>query len=72
MGPGYAVTLAGLVAGIGLTALGAWRTGKPYEPGRLGWVPWPLVMMLGVVLILVMIGHLITLTTGVHFEGRRR
>ena len=45
---------------------------RPYEPGRLPLIPYAAVQFIGVVVILLMLAHLITIWTGTPFVGRSR
>jgi O-antigen/teichoic acid export membrane protein len=67
------ITLFG--AGLGLAvlvvALAAWRERKPYQPGRLWVIPWRAVMALGLLAVLVLGAHLVSLLSGHPLAGRR-
>lgn len=62
---------AGLAAAVLVVALAAWFERKPYQPGRLWAVPWRAVMALGLLAVLVLGAHLISLLSGHPLAGRR-
>jgi hypothetical protein len=64
-------TLALLVLGLAIAGRGWWRLEHPPDLPKVSLVPPALVMGLGVILVILMIAHLITLETGVPFVGRR-
>lgn len=64
-------TLILLAAGLLVIGVSAWQVRRPYEPGRLPWVPWTAILFLGLLVSIVMAAHLITLVTGEPFRGRR-
>lgn len=64
------VTLIILCAALGATGAAAWLQRRPYQPGNPPLIPYGLVQFLGIVVAVVMLGHLVTLMTGQPFKGR--
>lgn len=58
--------LAGMAAGWA-----NWRSRKPYVPGNPPLIPYGAVQFVGILVIMLMVAHLLTLLTGKPFTGRR-
>lgn len=65
-------TIAVLVAAALAFAWANWRARKPTEMGQSPFVPYLLVQFIAIIIALLVLAHLITLTTGVPFTGRGR
>ena len=65
-------TLIILSVGILMAAYGFWKGRQPYEPMNLPLIPNTFFLFVGLVIVFLMLAHLITLTTGEPFKGRRR
>jgi hypothetical protein len=60
--PGFALTIALALAGLGVTAFAAWRHGLPPNPAKgPRMIPWMLILLTGATLTLVMVVHLVNL-----------
>jgi uncharacterized iron-regulated membrane protein len=64
-------TLVLLFGGIGLAGLSLWQERRPREIGALRF-PATLGLAAGIILIVLALGHLVTLETGRAFTGRRQ
>jgi hypothetical protein len=66
-------TLIGLIAAAGVFAWANWRQRKERDniPGEVSLLPLTLIQMAAVVAVVVFVAHLISLATGVPFQGRR-
>lgn len=53
-----------------IVAVAAWQDRKPYQPGQLWRVPWRAVMALGILAVLILGAHGISLMTGHPITGR--
>ena len=61
-GPGYALTLALLAAGLGVGALAYWRHDRPPDPAKgPRMIPWMLIVLTAAAWTLVMLVHLVNL-----------
>jgi ABC-type xylose transport system permease subunit len=65
-------TLIGMAAAAAIFAWANWRQRKERDrtPGDVSLVPLTLIQMAAVVAVVVLVGHLISLATGVPFQGR--
>ena len=63
-------TLYLLALGVVMFGFANWRSRRPYQPGNLPLIPDTALQFVGVVIVIVMAAHLITLITGVPFAGR--
>lgn len=63
-------TIAALTAALGVAGLAVWRDRRPPDLGRPWRMPWKAVMALALLVVLVMLGHLVTLLSGRPFGGR--
>jgi uncharacterized membrane protein YidH (DUF202 family) len=63
-------TLIGLVISAAVFGWANWQQRREREPSDVSLIPFTLIQMVGVVAIVVMAGHLISLLTGVPFRGR--
>lgn len=60
--PGFALTIALGLAGLGVTAFAAWRHGLPPDPAKgPRMIPWMLIVLVGATMTLVMVVHLVNL-----------
>ena len=53
-----------------LFAYAYWQDKREREPGEVSLIPLPLLQIFAVVVCIVMLGHLVTLVSGVPFKGR--
>jgi len=63
------VTLAILVAGLGLFGFAAWRARQPADPMRPRMVNYTMVQMAAILIVLLMAAHVATFM-GIHTGGR--
>ena len=49
-----------------------WRSRQPYVPGQPPLIPYGAIQFVGLLIVILMAAHLITLGTGEPFRGRRR
>ena len=63
-------TVALLLAGLALTALGRWQEARPRELGQVRLVPTVAILAVGVLLAVLAAAHLVTLLTGIPLHGR--
>jgi hypothetical protein len=65
-------TLISLAAAAGVFGWANWRQRKERDniPGDVSLIPFTLIQMAAVVAVVVLAGHLISLATGVTFQGR--
>jgi len=64
------VTLVLLTIAFCVTAVANILSRRPHRPGRIWTLPYNGIQFVGLVVILMMCAHLITLTTGKPFAGR--
>lgn len=64
------LTLTILGIAIAITVFANVMERRPWEPGRIRWVPWHAIQFMGILAIILMCAHLITLLTGQPFVGR--
>ena len=69
---GLAATLSLLALGVTVGGFCLWYERRPKELGDVRYFPATIVLTLSVVAVLLALAHLVTLLTGVPFEGRRR
>ena len=63
------LTIMGIAAAV--TAFCNYMSRRPYEPGKLPWIPYNGLQFIGLIVIFLMAAHVITLVTGKPFTGRR-
>lgn len=60
--PGFVLTIALALFGLGVSAFAAWRHGLPPNPAKgPRMIPWILILLIGATLTLVMLVHLVNL-----------
>lgn len=64
------VTVSILIVSFAIAAFSNYKTRRPYEPGKLPWIPYTAVQFVAILVFVLMLGHLITLWTGTPFIGR--
>ncbi len=64
-------TLIVLALGLALTGFANFMSRRPSEPGRLRLVPYTGLQFVGLLVVVLMLAHLVTLLTGTPLEGRR-
>jgi hypothetical protein len=64
------VTLILLVAGIAVFAGANYMSRRPVIPGNPSLVPWTALQFVGLVVVILMLAHLVTLLSGTPLEGR--
>lgn len=64
------VTLSILAVAVAATGWANWRQRRPRVPGDVPLAPYTLIQFVGVLVVILMLGHLITLLTGKPFTGR--
>lgn len=64
------VTIAVLAVALVIAALANYKSRRPLELGKVQWIPYLGVQFAAILVVVLMIGHLITLLTGQPFTGR--
>lgn len=64
-------TLIVLGVAVVLGGFANWRSRKPYVPGKPPLLPYAMVQYLAILVVILMLGHMISLITGEPFKGRR-
>ncbi|MFW6027897.1 MAG: hypothetical protein ACOC91_03730 [bacterium] len=54
-------TLVLLAVSVAIGALARWRSGRPVEPGKVGLVPWTLILVICGVLAVLAVGNLMAI-----------
>ncbi len=66
------VTLAILAVAVVVVGFSNYMSRKPAEPGKVRWIPYVGVQFLGILVVVLMVAHLISLVTGQPLVGRMR
>ena len=64
------LTIAILAAGFAIFSGANYMSRRPTEPGEPKLVPWTALQFLGLLVIILMLAHLVTLLSGTPLEGR--
>jgi hypothetical protein len=64
------VTLIILACGLALAGFANFMSRRPTEPGRPRLVPYTGLQFVGLLLVILMLAHLVTLLTGTPLQGR--
>lgn len=65
------LTLVLLAAALTLVGLANWRERQPRQLDKTPLISYPLVQMIGIVVVILMVAHLVSLFTGQQLQGRR-
>ena len=66
------MTVALLVAAVVAVALSLWGTRRRRGFAEVSYVPWHVLLFVGILAFCVLAAHLVTLLTGVPFKGANR
>jgi predicted ferric reductase len=66
----YSATLTILALALAVTVFANLRARRPPELGRIRWLPYSGLQFVGILVIILMLAHLVTLSTGRPFVGR--
>lgn len=64
------VTLVILGLAVAITGFSIFKARQPYEPGRVRWIPYAGLQYVGLLFVVLMLAHLVTLLTGTPLIGR--
>lgn len=67
---GLTATLVLLAAAVTVSAIAIVMDRRPYVPGRLWAVPYKMVLFIGVLAVVVLAAHLVSILTGAPLRGR--
>lgn len=67
---GLEVTLAILGAALAVFIVATIRARRPYEPGKVRMIPLGAIQFAALVVVVLMLGHLVSLLTGTPLQGR--
>lgn len=65
-----AATIVVLMTGLALFVGANYMSRKPTEPGTSRHIPWLGLQFIGLIVVVLMLAHLVTLLTGTPLEGR--
>lgn len=65
------LTLVLLAAALAVVGLANWRERQPRQLNKTPLFSYPLIQMVGVVVVILMVAHLVSLLTGQQLHGRR-
>ncbi|MGH1478252.1 MAG: hypothetical protein ACRBM6_05905 [Geminicoccales bacterium] len=65
------LTLLLLAAALAVIGFANWRERQPREIDKTPLVSYPLIQMIGIVIVVLMVAHLVSLLTGQQLQGRR-
>jgi predicted MFS family arabinose efflux permease len=66
----FTVTIMLLVLGIAVFAGANFMSRRPVEPGNPSLIPWTALQFVGLVMVILMLAHLVTLLSGTPLQGR--
>ena len=66
----FTVTIMLLVLGIAVFAGANFMSRRPAEPGNPSLIPWTALQFVGLVMVILMLAHLVTLLSGTPLQGR--
>ena len=66
----FTVTTILLVMGVAVFAGANFMSRRPVEPGNPSLVPWTALQFVGLVVVILMLAHLVTLLSGTPLQGR--
>ena len=64
------VTVAILIVSLVIAIFANYKARRPYEPGKLPWIPYTAVQFVAILVFVLMLGHMVSLWTGKPFTGR--
>lgn len=67
---GFEATLAIAALGVALFGFASWRARQPAEPLKVRWVNYHMVQFTGILVVLLMAAHLVTLFAGHPVTGQ--